>query len=222
MKKRYWIYSVLALVLSSCSSSDNEQDNAEVYLSEGCLSTEPTTVLPGETFYIPDALIDVLKPEEENVEGEVFKDTLDLKTTITDYRLVIRNQSAELTVNTQAKMQAREMRKTANYYVFKAGRYDVNGTAVEVKADGIYLVNVGDPVLRLESYRFVKSSENEVVSSSDFTKRYTTITRGEASGNTFMVSKADTTYRCSRLSDKEIRLDMVSPEQWECTTLDKQ
>lgn len=222
MKKRYWIYSVLALVLSSCSSSDNEQDNAEVYLSEGCLSTEPTTVLPGETFYIPDALIDVLKPEEENVEGEVFKDTLDLKTTITDYRLVIRNQSAELTVNTQAKMQAREMRKTANYYVFKAGRYDVNGTAVEVKADGIYLVNVGDPVLRLENYRFVKSSENEVVSSSDFTKRYTTITRGEASGNTFMVSKADTTYRCSRLSDKEIRLDMVSPEQWECTTLDKQ
>lgn len=103
MKKRYWVYLVLALALSSCSS-DSEQDNAEVYLSEGCWSTEPTTVLPGETFYIPDALIDVLKPEEENVEGEVFKDTLDLKTTITDYRLVIRNQSAELTVNAQAKM----------------------------------------------------------------------------------------------------------------------
>lgn len=222
MKKRYWIYSVLALALSSCSSSDNEQDNAEVYLSEGCLSTEPTTVLPGETFYIPDALIDVLKPEEENVEGEVYKDTLDLKTTITDYRLVIRNQSAELTVNTQAKMQAREMHKTANYYVFKAGRYDVNGTAVEVKAEGIYLVNGGDPVLRLENFRFVKSSESEVVSSSDFTKRYTTIARGEASENTFMVSKADTTYMCSRISDKKIRLDMVSPEQWECTTLDKQ
>lgn len=221
MKKRYWIYLVLVLALSSCSSSDNEQDNAEVYLSEGCLSTEPTTVLPGETFYIPDALIDVLKPKEENVEGEVFKDTLDLKTTITDYRLVIRNQSAELTVNAQAKMQAREMRKNANYYVFKAGQYDVNGTAVEVKADGIYLDD-GRNILELKNYRFVKSSENEVISSSDFTKRYTTIARGEASGNTFMVSKADTTYRCSRISDKGIRLDMVSPEQWECTTLDKQ
>lgn len=220
MKKRYWIYSVLALALFSCSS-DNEQGNAEVYLSEGCLFTEPTTVLPGETFYIPDALIDVLKPEEENVEGEVFKDTLDLRTTITDYRLVLRNQSAELTVNTQAKMKAREMRKNANYYVFKAGRYDVNGTAVEVKADGIYLDD-GRNILELKNYRFVKKSENEVVSSSDFTKRYTTIARGEASGNTFMVSKADTTYRCSRISDKEIRLDMVSPEQWECTTLDKQ
>ena len=212
---------VLALALSSCSSSDNEQDNTEVYLSEGCLSTEPTTVLPGETFYIPDALIDVLKPEEENVEGEVFKDTLDLKTTITDYRLVIRNQSAELTVNAQAKMQAREMRKIANYYVFKDGRYDVNGTAVEVKADGIYLDD-GRNILELKNYRFVKSSENKVITSNDFTKRYTTIARGEASGNTFMVSKADTTYRCSRISDKEIRLDMVSPEQWECTTLGKQ
>ena len=221
MKKRHWVYLVLALALSSCSSSDNEQDNTEVYLSEGCLSTEPTTVLPGETFYIPDALIDVLKPEEENVEGEVFKDTLDLKTTITDYRLVLRHQSAELSVNTQAKMQTREMRKTASCYVFKAGRYDVNGTTVEVKADGIYLDD-GRNILELKNYRFVKSSENEVVSSSDFTKRYTTIARGEASGNTFMVSKADTTYRCSRISDKEIRLDMVSPEQWECTTLDKQ
>lgn len=221
MKKRYWIYSVLALALSSCSSSDNEQDNAEVYLSDGCLSTEPTTVLPGETFYIPDALIDVLKPEEENVESEVFKDTLDMKTTITDYRLVLRNQSAELSVNTQAKMQIREMRKTANYYVFKAGQYDVNGTAVEVKAYGIYLDD-GRNILELKNYRFVKSSENKVISSNDFTKRYTTIAKGEASGNTFMVSKADTTYRCSRISDKEIRLDMVSPEQWECTTLDKQ
>ena len=221
MKKRYWIYSVLALALSSCSSSDNEQDNAEVYLSEGCLSTEPTTVLPGETFYIPDVLIDVLKPEEENVVGEVYKDTLDLKTTITDYRLVIRNQLAELTVNTQAKMQAREMHKATNYYVFKAGRYDVNGTAVEVKADGIYLDD-GRNILELKNYRFVKSSANEVVSSKDFDKRYTTIARGEASENTFMVSKADTTYKCSRVSDKEIRLDMVTPEQWECTTLDKQ
>lgn len=221
MKKRYLIYLVLALALSSCSS-DNEKDNAEVYLSEGCLSTEPTTTLPGETFYIPDVLIDVLKPEEKDETGEVYKDTLDLKTTITDYRLVIRNQSAELTVNTQAKMQAREMRKAANYYVFKSGRYDVNGTAVEVKADGIYLVNGGGPVLRLENYRFVKSSESEVVSSTDFTKRYTTIAKGEASGNTFLVNKADTTYRCSRISEKEIRLDMVSPEQWECTTLDKQ
>lgn len=221
MKKRYLICSAVALALFSCSS-DNEQDDAEVYLSDGCLSTEPTTVLPGETFYIPDALIDVLKPEEMDETGEVYKDTLDLKTTITDYRLVIRKQSAELTVNAQAKMKAREMRKAASYYVFKAGRYDVNGTAVEVKADGIYLVNGGDPVLRLENYRFVKSSENEVVSSSDFTKRYTTIARGEASGNPFMVSKADTTYKCSRISDKEIRLDMVTPEQWECTTLDKQ
>lgn len=113
------------------------------------------------------------------------------------------------------------MRKNANYYVFNAGRYDVNGTAVEVKADGIYLDD-GRNILELKNYRFVKSSENEVISSSDFTKRYTTIARGEASGNTFMVSKADTTYRCSRISDKGIRLDMVSPEQWECTTLDKQ
>lgn len=221
MKKRYWIYSVLALALSSCSSSDDGLDNAEVYLSEGCFSTEPTTVLPGETFYIPDVLIDVLKPEQEDVVGEVTKDTLDLKTTITDYRLVLRNQSAELTVNTQAKMQAREMRKNASYYVFKAGRYAINGTAVEVRADGIYLVDNGDQVLKLENYRFIKSSENEVVSSSDFTKRYTTIAKGEASGSTFMVSKADTTYRYSRISEKEIRLDMVSPEQWECTTLDK-
>lgn len=220
MKKRYWIYSVLALALSSCSS-DNEKENVEVYLSEGCLSTEPTTTLPGETFYIPDVLIDVLKPEEQDETGEVYKDTLDLKTTITDYRLVIRNQSAELTVNTQAKMQAREMRKAAKYYVFKAGRYDVNGTAVEVKADGIYLDN-GRNILELKNYRFVKSSANEVVSTKDFDKRYTTIARGEASGNPFMVSKADTTYKCSRISDKEIRLDMATPGQWECTTLDKQ
>ena len=220
MKKKYLAYSILSIVLFSCCS-DNEQDHVEVYLSEGCLSTEPTTVLPGETFYIPDVLIDVLKPEEENVVGEVCKDTLDLKTTIADYRLVLRNQLAELTVNTQANMKAREMRKTANYYVFKAGRYDVNGTAVEVKADGIYLDD-GRNILELKNYRFVKSYENEVVSSSDFTKRYTTIAKGEASGNTFMVSKADTTYRCSRISEKEIRLDMVSPEQWECTTLDKQ
>ena len=54
------------------------------------------------------------------------------------------------TVNTQAKMQVREMRKTASYYVFKAGLYDVNGTAVEVRADGIYLVGNGDQVLKLE------------------------------------------------------------------------
>lgn len=221
MKKRYWIYSVLALALSSCSSSDDGLDNAEVYLSEGCFSTEPTTVLPGETFYIPDVLIDVLKPKQEDVVGEVAKDTLDLKTTITDYRLVLRDQSAELTVNTQAKMQAREMRKNASYYVFKAGQYNVNGTAIEVKPDGIYLVGNREQMLKLENYRFIKSSENEVVSSSDFTKHYTTIAKGEASGNTFMVSKADTTYRCSRISDREIRLDMVSPEQWECTTLDK-
>lgn len=221
MKKKYLAYSILAIALSSCSSTESEQDNAEVYLSEGCLSTEPTGVLPGETFYIPQVLLDALKPEQEDVANEVTKDTLDLKTTTTDYRLVLRNQSAELTVNTQAKMKAREMRKAVSYYVFKAGQYDVNGTAVEVRADGIYLVGNGDQVLKLENCRFIKSSENEVVSSSDFTKHYTTIAKGDASGNTFMVSKADTTYKCSRISEKEIRLDMVSPEQWECTTLDK-
>lgn len=221
MKKKYLAFSILAIILSSCSS-DNEQDNGEVYLSDGCLYTEPTTVLPGETFSIPQVLLDALKPEQKAVVSEVTKDTLDLKTTITDYRLVLRDLSAELTVNTQAKMQVREMRKTASYYVFKAGLYDVNGTAVEVRADGIYLVGNGDQVLKLENYRFIKSSENEVVSSSYFTKRYTTIAKGEAFGNTFMVSKSDTTYRCSRISEKKIRLDMVSPEQWECTTLDKQ
>ena len=221
MKKKYLAYAILAIVLSSCSS-DNDQDHSEVYLSEGCLSIEqPTTVVPGETFSIPQVLLDALKPEQEAVVGEVTKDTLDLKNTITDYRLVLRDLSAELTVNTQAKMQAREMRKMASYYVFKAGLYDVNGTAVEVRTDGIYLVGNGDQVLKLENYRFIKSSENEVVSSNDFTKRYTTIAKGEASGNTFMVSKADTTYRCSRISEIEIQLDMVSPKQWECTTLDK-
>lgn len=220
MKKKYWIYSLLLLALSSCSS-DNEKDNAEVYLSEECFSTEPTTALPSESFYIPDALIDVLKPEQENVVSEIFKDTLDTKTTITDYRLVIRNQSAELIVNTQAKMQAREMCKTTNYYVFKAGRYDVIGTEVEVKADGIYLDD-GRIFLELKNYRFVKSSANEVISSSDIIKRYTMIAKGEASKSIFLVSKADTTYRCSRISDKEIRLDMVTPKQWECTTLDRQ
>lgn len=220
MKKKYWIYSVLILALSSCSS-DNEKDNAEVYLSAGCFSTEPTTALPSENFYIPDVLINVLKPEQENVVSEIFKDTLDSNTSITDYRLVLRNKSAELTVNTQYKMQIREMRKTANYYVFKAGRYDVNGTEMEVKADGIYLDD-GRNVLELKNYRFVKSSANEVISSSDFAKRYTMIARGVASGSTFLVSKADTIYRCSRISDKEIRLDMVTPKQWECTTLDRQ
>lgn len=221
MKERVLVYPLLALALSSCSSSDNEQDYAEVYLSDGCISIEPGSSSPDTYITIPQALLEVLKPEQENGTSEVYKDTLDLKTTITDYRLMIRNQSAELTINTQAKMKAREIRRTANYYVFKAGRYEVNGTAVEVRDDGIYLED-GRNILELKNYRFVESSENEVVSSSDFTKRYTTIARGEASGNPFTVSQADTTYKCSRLSDKEIRLDMLTPEQWECTTLDKQ
>lgn len=220
MKKEYWKYLVLALALCSCSS-DNEQDNVEVYLSEGCFSTEPTTVMPSETFYIPNVLIDALKPEQEYVKGDVFKDTLDMKTTITDYRLVLRKQSAELTVNTQFKMQAREMCKTVNYYVFKSGQYDMNGIAVEVKSDGIYLDD-GEKILGLKNYRFARDTAYEVVSSSDLNKRYTTIAKGEVSGKIFMVSKADTTYRCSRISDKEIRVDMVNPKQWECTTLDKQ
>lgn len=131
MKKRYLIFSVLALALSSCSS-DNEQDNVEVYLSEGCLCVEPSSSYPGSYITIPQALLNVLKPEKEYKTSDIVKDTLDLKTTITDYRLVLRNQSAELTVNIQAKMQAREMQRETCHYVFKAGRYTVNGTIVEV------------------------------------------------------------------------------------------
>lgn len=76
MKKKYLAFSILAIILSSCSS-DNEQDNGEVYLSDGCLYTEPTTVLPGETFSIPQVLLDALKPEQKAVVSEVTKDTLD-------------------------------------------------------------------------------------------------------------------------------------------------
>ena len=190
-------------------------------MSEGCLSVEPGSSYPEVYVTIPQALLNVLKPKLENGASEIVKDTVDLKTTTTDFRLVLRNQLAELTVSTQAKMKAREVRKETSCYVFTAGRYNVDGNAVEVKADGIYLDD-GRSIWELENYRFVKSSANVVVSSKDFTKHYTTIARGEASGNTFLVSKADTTYRCSRISDKEIRLDMLTPEQWECTTLDKQ
>ena len=46
--------------------------------------------------------------------------------------------------------------------------------------------------------------------------------RGEVIGKDVVVSNRDATYRCQRISDKEIRLDIVSPEQLKGVILSKE
>ncbi len=221
--KNALMIAVLAFSLASCSSSsENEEDKPEVYSSYDCLSVEPTTSIPDEFYQIPNSVIDIFKPTLEE-SSELVKDTLDLKATSTDYRLVLRSSLAELVVDTRADMKARELRKKRSWYVFKAGIYQESGIdKFEVRGDGIYLIANGQKIVPLTNFCLTQGVSNEIVSEKDFTKKFRTVAKGSASANTFMVSKADTTYRCSRMSDKEIQLDMVSPKEWDCTILEKE
>lgn len=216
---------LLSLSFVACSSSsESEEDKGEVYSSYDCLSTEPADgVIGNEHWKIQDDVLDLFKPTIVEEDGDVVRDTIDLKSTKTDYRLVLRHSTAELEVKTNAKMKARVLRGKNRWYVFKAGIYQVDGVdRYEVKQDGIYFVANGEKWASLTNFRYLDYSADIVVSSNDFTKNFTTIAKGSASANTFIVSKADTTYRCSRISDKEIQLDMVSPKEWDCTVLEKE
>lgn len=224
MKSALVITALTFSLISCSSSSENEEDKGEVYSSYDCLSTEPADgEIGNEHWAIPNEVLDIFKPTLVEEDGEETRDTIDLKTTKTDYRLLLRHSTAELEVKTNAKMKARVLRGKKQWYVFKAGVYQVDGVdRYEVKQDGIYFVANGEKWASLTDFRYLDYSANIVVSSEDFTKRITTIAKGSASANTFLVSKADTTYRCSRVSDKEIQLDMVSPKEWDCTILEKE
>lgn len=216
---------VLAIMLASCSSSsESEENKVEVYSSYDNLSAEPADgEIDNEYWKIPDEVLDIFKPTLVEENGEQTRDTINLRTTKTDYRLVLRNSTAELEVKTNAKMKARVLQGKKRWYVFKAGVYQVNGVdKYEVKQDGVYLVGRLDKLVRLNDFRYLDYSTDVVISSEDFTKRYTTIAKGSASTDVFFVSKADTTYKCSRISDKEIQLDMVMPKEWDCTILEKE
>lgn len=223
--KRTLTIALLVLTLASCSSSsENEEDKVEVYSSYDNLSAEPADGENSNEYWkIPDEVLDIFKPTLVEENGEQVRDTVNLRTTKTDYRLVLRNSMAELEVKTNAKMRARVLQGKKRWYVFKAGVYQVNGVdKYEVKEDGIYLVGSLDKLVRLNDFRYLDYSSDVVISSEDFTKRYTTIAKGSASTDMFFVSKADTTYKCSRISDEEIQLDMVMPKEWDCTILEKE
>ncbi len=219
--KKAFAFVVLATLLTSCSSTSEEDDGSvEVYSSYGCLSTEnATTTVPNEWFKIPEAVLEVFKPTLEENISDWYKDTLDLKTTVTDYRLVLHNSSAELEVNTKANMKARKLRTKTSCYVFKTGVYQ---DKYEVMADGIYRIGSEEKVMQLTDFRATQSVISEIVSEENFTKHFTTIAKGFVSTGDFMVSKADTTYKCSCISDKKIQLDMASPKEDCCTILEKE
>lgn len=215
--KNTFAFVALATLLASCSSTSEEDGGSvEVYSSYDCLSTENTTTDPNVWFKIPDAVLEIFKPTLEEEVNDLYKDTLDLKTTVTDYRLMLRNSSAELEVKTKAAMKARQLRTKTSCYVFKAGVYQ---DKYEVKANGIYRIGSEERMMQLENFRATQSFISEVISEENFTKCFTTIAKGLVSTGDFVVSKADTTYRCRRVSDKEIQLDIVSPKEDNCTIL---
>lgn len=213
----------LFAILASCSSSsENEEGKAEVYSSYDCLCVEPTTSTPDEFYQIPNEVLEIFKPTLKE-SSELVKDTVDMKTTSTDYRLVLRGSSAKLEINTCADMQARELRRKRSLYVFYAGIYQENGVdKFEVREDGIYLIANEKNIMPLTNFCLTQSVSNEIVSEKDYTKRFRTIANGSVSMDVFMVSKADTTYKCSRISGKQIQLDMVSPKEYDCTVLEKE
>ena len=223
--KNTFAFVALATLLASCSSTSEEDGGSvEAYSCYDCLSTEnAATTDPNVWFKIPDAVLEIFKPTLEEGISDLYKDTLDFKTTVTDYRLVLRKSSAELEVKTNAKMKARVLQGKKCWYVFKAGVYQVNDVdKYEVRQDGIYLVGSGEKWVSLNDFRYLDYPSDAVISSEDFIRRYTTILKGSASADVFFVSKADTTYKCSRISDKEIQLDMISPKTEDCTILDKE
>lgn len=225
--KKALILGLFAIALVSCSSSsEDEEEKAEVYSSYDNLSAEPANGGTDGEYWkesIPNEVLEIFKPVLMEEDGEQVRDTIDLKTTKTDYRLVLRHSVAELEVKTDAKMKARALRGKKRWYVFTAGVYQVNGIdKYEVRKDGIYLIANGEKWASLSNYRYLDYSSNVVVSSEDFTKRYITIAKGSVTSDVFSVSKADTTYKCSRISDKEIQLDMVSPKEYDCTILEKE
>lgn len=213
----------LFVILASCgSSSENEEGKAEVYSSYDCLCAEPTTSTPDEFYQIPNEVLEIFNPTLKE-SSELIKDTIDMKTTSTDYRLVLRGSYAKLEVNTCADMQARELRRKRSWYVFNAGVYQENGVdKFEVREDGIYLIANEKNIIPLTNFCMTQSVSNEIISEKDYTKRFRTIANGSASMDVFMVSKADTTYKCSRISGKQIQLDMVSPKEYDCTVLKKE
>lgn len=222
--KKALVLGMFAVAFASCSSSsESEEKKAEVYSSYDCLSAEPANGGEYWKWSIPNEVLEIFKPALLEEDGEQIKDTVNLKTTKTDYRLVLHHSVAELEVKTDAKMKARVLRGKKRWYVFTAGVYQVNGIdKYEVRQDGIYLVANGEKWATLSNFRYLDYSADVVVSSEDFTKRYTTIAKGSASSDVFFVSKSDTTYKCNRISDKEIQLDMVLPKEDDCTILEKE
>lgn len=223
MIKKSLVLGLFAIALASCSSSsENEEENAEVYSSYDCLYVEPTTSTPDEFYQIPNEVLEIFKPTLKE-SSELVKDTVDMKTTSTDYILVLRGSSAELEVNTSADMKARQLRRKRCWYVFNAGVYQENGIdKFEVRDDGIYLIANEKKIVPLTNFCLTQGVSNEIVSEKKYAKRFKTMAKGQAYTDVFFVSKADTTYKCSRISDKVIQLDMVMPIEWDCTILEKE
>lgn len=223
--KKALIFILFAIAFVSCStSSESENEKAEVYSSYS-FSVEPIDEKFKDKFWhtSDEAFLNIFKPTLVEEDGELTRDTIGLKTTKTNYRLVIQNSAAELEVKTNITMKERVSRCKKRWYVFKAGIYQVDGVdKYEVKQDGIYLVDSGEKYVNLDDFRSHASSEKVVISSEDITVRYTTIAKGPVSSDVFLVSKADTTYKCSRNTEKEIQLDMVLPQKQNCTVLKKE
>lgn len=221
--KKALVLGLFAIALGSCSSSsENEEEKAVMYSSYDCLCAEPTTSIPDEFYQIPNGVLEFFKPTLKE-SSELVKDTVDMKTTSTDYRLVLRGSTAELEVNTNADMKVRELHRKRNWYVFNAGVYQENGIdKFEVREDGIYLIANEKKIITLTNFCLTQGVSNEIVSEKVYVKRFKTIAKGAVSTDVFIVSKADTTYKCSRISDNKIQLDMVSPKEYDCTVLNKE
>ncbi|MGP1595684.1 hypothetical protein J4866_09440 [Prevotella denticola] len=222
MKQYLGIYILFIMSLMSCGSG-NDKEMSEVYVCSNFVITNPNNPTVEHRFILNEIVQKTLEPTLEVEDSSVKKDTLKGHMSVTDFMLALRDHNAMLEVKTKTTMTAREVHERRIYYVFKAGVYEYGRyEKFVVKHDGIYWFSNGDKILPLENFRLNHFFTIVVLSSHDFIKETTMIARGEVIGKDFVVSNRDATYRCQRISDKEIRLDIVSPEQLKGVILSKE
>lgn len=217
MNRKVNIFLLIAAPLSflACQKSSEEggKDNnvSETYQD---IWQDAPRVNNSDDYSLPKEFIEAFTPDtisekqDELTVEEIWPDTIEVSGKDI---LTIKGNDAILCVEqTMPDHYENTVRQEIFYLIFRRGDYSLGSTDYSVKDDGIYRNLDGENVLKLENYRYKLYTQNEVISKRKISGKDSYIM--QSSANDIMTfDKNDTTFRCSRLSDKEFLLEMIRP-----------
>ena len=215
MKSKIYTLALLAVMCTSCSSSDD--DGTERYVGEW-MSVTPVSTIQEQWFVLPEEVTNFFKPDTLNVSKDSIYHAIDASngsTTSGNDVLTIKGNMAKLDVSsTTTGPTDNEISIKKEYYlVFKAGTYNNGWQTCVVKPDGIFIEDTNERFLGLDNYRYKMGylTERDTISKKLITviKSFCALSSVNKDG-VLLFSRNDTTFRATK-EDEGYYLEMIKP-----------